>query len=99
MMSLGWVIAGTIGQLLLAFFLFMVVVFSAAGIANGSNLDKFQSSVLDFSIYALPSVCIICACIVLYLFHADASASSYWWYAVPLVVTALYLAYAISLNH
>jgi hypothetical protein len=98
MMSLGWVIAGTVGQMFLGFFLLMLVIFSAAGIANGNDLAPHETGILDFSIFALPSLCAICACIVLYLYHVDAGASSYWWYAVPVVAAALYLIYAIHLN-
>lgn len=97
-MSLGWVIAGTIGQLCLAVFLWMVVIFSSAGIVNGHTLDKFQSGILDVSMFALPSVCVISAGIVLYLFHSDAGAAAYWWYAAPFATAALYLIYAVSLN-
>jgi hypothetical protein len=98
MMSLGWVIAGTVGQLALGGFLFMFVIFSAAGIVNDHALEPYQKSILDFSILALPAVCFISACIVLYLYHIDASASSYWWYAVPVMAAALYLIYAVHLN-
>lgn len=98
-MSLGWVIAGTAGQVLLGVFLFMVVIFSGAGIVNGHNLSPFQTGILNFSMYALPALCVISACVVLYLYHIDGSASSYWWYAVPVIAAAVYLIYAIHLNN
>ena len=60
-MSSGWLILGTIGQLLLAYFLFMVVVFSGAGIANGNNLGKLQLMLLNLSMYVLPAVCVLSA--------------------------------------
>ncbi|MEP6897848.1 MAG: hypothetical protein ABI870_04905 [Rhodanobacter sp.] len=98
-MSFGWVLLGTMGQLMLAYFLFMVVVFSAGGIANGARLGKFHSGMLTLSIYLLPALCLVSAGIVLYLHGHAGSAASYWWYAMPLAATALYLAYAIALSH
>lgn len=97
-MSLGWVIAGTVGELALGGFLVMFVIFSAAGIANNRTLEPYQNGILNFSIFALPASCFISAGIVLYLFHIDASVSSYWWYAVPVTAAALYLIYAVHLN-
>lgn len=94
-MSSGWLILGTIVQLVLACFLFMVVVFSAAGMANAS---RFQLAVLNLSMYALPALCILSAGVVLYLYRHGGSAASYWWYALPLAATVLYLVYAISVN-
>lgn len=97
-MTLGWIIFGTIAQLMLGFFLFMLVVFSAAGIGNGGHLDRFQLTLLNLSMIVLPAVCILSAGVVLYLYKHGGSALSYWWYALPLAVTSLYLVYAISLS-
>jgi hypothetical protein len=97
-MSLKGVILGTLLQMMLAYFFFMVVVFSAAGIANGGGLSRFQTAVLDMSIYALPATCLASAGIVFYLYKSGGGPSSYWWYAAPLAALALYLVYAISLN-
>lgn len=66
-MSLGWVITGTLGQLVLGVFLFMLVAFSGGGIANGNTVRKFQLGVLDFSMPVLPISCALSAGIVLYL--------------------------------
>lgn len=98
-MSFGWTLFGTIAQLLLAYFLFMVVVFSAAGIANGSQLGKLQLGILNLSIFLLPALCVLSAAIVVYLHRHGGSAASYGWYAMPLAATALYLGYAIILGH
>jgi hypothetical protein len=96
--SLGWGIAGTVGQLMLGAFLIMFVIFSGAGIANNHTPVKFQTGILNFLIIGLPFLCFISACIVLYLYHTNSSAFSYWWYFVPLMVAALYLIYAVYLN-
>lgn len=98
-MSLTWTILGTIFQLLLAYFLFMVVVFSAAGIGNGAQLDKLQLNILNLSMYVLPAMCAVSAGIVVYLHRHGGSAACYWWYAMPLAATVLYLVYAVVLGH
>ncbi|OOG55443.1 hypothetical protein [Rhodanobacter sp. C03] len=97
-MSSGWLIFGTIAQLMLAYFLFMVVVFSAAGMGNTASLGRLQLAILNLSMYVLPALCVLSAGIVLYLYKHGASAASYWWYALPLAATALYLIYVISFS-
>jgi len=98
-MSFGWTLLGTIAQLMLAYFLFMVVVFSAGGVASDSHLGRLQMSILNLSMYALPAACVVSAGIVVYLHRHGGSAMSYWWYAMPLAVTALYVGYVIALGH
>ena len=88
---------GTLTQLMLAYFLFMVVVFSAGGIANGASLGKLQLGILNLSMYFLPALCVLSAVIVVYLHRHGGSVKSYWWYAMPLVGAGLYLSYAICL--
>lgn len=97
-MSSGWLIFGTIAQLMLAYFLFMVVVFSAAGMSNTASLGRLPLVILNLSMYVLPALCVLSAGIVLYLYKHGGSAASYWWYALPLVALAVYLIYAIGLN-
>lgn len=97
-MSFGWTLVGTIAQLMLALFLFMLVVFSASGIANGVSLGKLQLGILNASMFVLPALCVLSAIIVLYLQWNGGSAVSYGWYAMPLAATALYVIYAIILS-
>jgi hypothetical protein len=97
-MSLGWVVAGTIMQLVLGFFMLLITIFAGAGISNGRKLSKFQTDVLTYSIYALPAICFISACIVIYLYYHDASALSYWWHVVSPIVAVAYFAFAVKLN-
>ncbi|GLQ52334.1 hypothetical protein ACFFJT_01345 [Dyella flava] len=96
-MSFGWTVLGTITQLVLAYFLFMVVVFSAGGIANAAPLGKLHLGILNFSMYLLPALCVLSAVVVMYLQRHGGSVKSYWWYALPLAATGLYLVYAIAL--
>jgi hypothetical protein len=97
-MSFGWTVVGTIAQLMLALFLFMLVVFSASGIANAASLGKFQLGILNVSMYVLPALCVVSALIVLYLQRHGGGVVSYWWYTMPLAATGLYLVYAIVLG-
>jgi hypothetical protein len=94
-MSLEWLIAGTIGQLMLGMFLFMLTIFGGAGAADhasraGKQLSLLQSLVIDWSIYTLPALCFISAGIVVYLYKNGGGALSYYWYLPPIVVAILY---------
>jgi hypothetical protein len=96
-MSIGCTLLGTFGQLMLAYLLFMLVAFSAGGIANGGQFHRFQMKILNLSLFVLPGACALSAVIVLCLHWGGGSAQSYWWYAVPLAATVLYLVYFQSL--
>lgn len=98
-MSFGWTLTGTIFQLVLAYMLFMLVAFSGGGLVSGRSFSKLQIGVLDLSIYLLPALCVLSACIVIYLHWHGGGAMSYAWYAMPLVATALYVAYVTVLSH
>lgn len=97
-MTLGWVIAGTIGQLMLGMICFLLVAFSAAGIANGSSLTKVQMAVLNIALYLLPISCFFSAGYVAYQYYCDATINAYSWYLLPIPFIILYFAYAIRLN-
>lgn len=97
-MSLGWVVAGTIGQIMLAYHLFLLTVFSAGGITNGRQLNKFHTRLLNVSLHGLPAACVGSAAIVLSLHVMGAGPAAYWWYGVPVGLAAGYLVYAGYLN-
>ena len=94
-MTLGWTLAGTAAQLVLALLLFMMVVFSAGGIANGIVLGRVQMAIFNLCVYVLPATCVLSAGIVVYLHLRGGGVSSYGWYAMPFGAVALYLAYAV----
>jgi hypothetical protein len=98
-MSIGWTLLGTFGQLMLAFYLFMLVAFSAGGLVNGGNFRRAQTRLLDLSLFVLPGTCALSAVIVLFLHWHGATAKSYAWYALPLGAKALYLIYFRILVH
>jgi hypothetical protein len=95
-MTVGWTLAGSLAQLMLALFLFMMVVFSAAGIGNGVVLGKLQLAIFNLWVFVLPALCVVSAGVVVYLHMHGAGASSYWWYAMPLAAAAVYFAYAVA---
>lgn len=97
-MTFGWILLGTLGQLMLALFLFMLVAFSAGGLGAGARLGKTELRILNLSIYLLPALCVLSAAIVVGLYLRGGSAASYGWYALPLVGAALYIAYAVRLG-
>jgi hypothetical protein len=97
-MSLPWIILGTIAQLMLALFLFMLVVFSGGGLVTGNKFSKIQMDILNLSMFVLPGACIVSVVVVWMLYWHGAGVSAYWWYALPLAATGAYLAYAISLG-
>ncbi len=97
-MSFGWTLAGTILQLMLANFLFMLVAFSGGGLASGGSLGKRRLGVLNLSLFLLPGLCVLSACIVIFLHWRGGGAISYAWYALPLVATAFYVVYVTVLS-
>jgi len=96
-MSFGWTLAGTILQLMLANFLFMLVAFSGGGLASGNSLGKRRIGILNLSLFLLPALCALSACIVIWL-HWRGGAISYAWYALPLVATVFYVGYVTALG-
>lgn len=95
-MSLVWGVIGLILQLFLAYFLFMLVVYSAGGVANGEALTRWQTAIFDGSMFVLPSLCLGSAALVIYGYRAGWSAHAYWWYAVPIVAATGYVLYTLS---
>lgn len=98
-MSIVWVIIGSFLQLCLALFLFMLVVFSGGGIANGSSLGPVQLKIINLSMYLLPSICLLSAGIVIYQYLKGGSAYSYSWYALPVLATFFYFFYVNNLQN
>jgi len=95
-MSLVWVVIGTIFQLCLAGFLFMLVMFSAGGIESTNTLTKVQSWIFTVSVYLLPALCLISAWLVIHSYRSGGGSDAYWWYAMPIVGAVTYGIYALS---
>lgn len=94
-MSIKWIIAGTIAQLMLGAFLFMFAVFGSAGALDhanraGKQLSWLQAIVIDWSIYTLPAFCLAGAGIVFYCYKNGGGAVSYCWHLLPIIATTAY---------
>ena len=92
-MSLTGIIVGSIAQLCLAMFLFMLAAFAGGGMANGRHLSDLQMKVLNIAIYLLPFLCLISAGIVLYCYTKGGTPGVYWWYSMPIVGAVIYCIY------
>ena len=92
-MTLGWVIAGTIGQVLLAYMLFLLSVFGFSAVSNTHRTTRLDTAILDSALYAVPASCVLSAVIVIGLYRAGAGTSAYLWYAAPVLLFAGYLLY------
>lgn len=97
-MTWGWVVVGTLAQLILGLFLFMLVVFSASSMDGVGKLARVHSKILTLSLFGLPATCVVSAGMLIHLYRSGGGPSSWWWHAVPLAAAAVYLAYAIGLG-
>lgn len=97
-MSFGWTLTGTIFELVLAYLLFMLAAFAGGGFASGGSLSKRQLGILDLALFLLPGLCLFSACVVIVLHWFGGSTASYAWYALPLLATAIYMAYLKSMS-
>lgn len=92
-MSLGWVFFGTLFQLMLAFFLFMMGAFAGGAVVNGTDVSKFKLRVVTFSLYVLPALCLIRTGLVIHFYSGGGTADAYWWYAMPVISAVFFLWY------
>ncbi len=97
-MSLVWVVVGSILQLFLAYFLFMLVAFSPAGAASGEPLVRWQMAIFNGAMYVLPGLCLVSAALVIYGYRTGWSAQAYWWFALPIVAATGFVLYALSVG-
>lgn len=92
-MTLGWVVAGTIGQVLLAYMLFLLGVFGFSAVGNVNRLTPFDSSVLTSALYTVPASCVLSAVVVIGLYHSGSGEMAYLWYAAPILLFSAYCLY------
>ncbi|GAA6170264.1 hypothetical protein [Sessilibacter corallicola] len=89
-MSVLWIIIGTIFQLMLSMFIFMLAAVVGGSFANGNNLSESKLKVLNLSLFVLPGLCIVAAGIVIYQFFSGGTNNSYFWYGLPIIGVMLY---------
>ncbi|HBH37337.1 MAG TPA: hypothetical protein DDX06_03015 [Curvibacter sp.] len=97
-MSLFWVVCSVVAQLSLAFMLFMLVAFSAGGIANAGGVSPRDMLVLNAALYVLPLLCLVGAGLIIHGYLSGASARSYWWHLLPIPAVIAYIVFALSLS-
>lgn len=97
-MSLFWVVCSVVAQLSLAFMLFLLVAFSASGIANEGSASERAMLVLNASLYALPLLCLVSAGLMVHGYLSGGSARTYWWHVLPIPPAMAYLVFALSLS-
>ncbi|MET4570994.1 hypothetical protein ABIE04_003376 [Rhodanobacter soli] len=66
-MTWGWVVVGTLAQLMLGLFLFMLVVFSASSMDGVGKLAGVHSKILALSLFGLPATCVVSAGMLIHL--------------------------------
>ncbi|PSF04538.1 hypothetical protein C7H09_19345 [Marinobacter fuscus] len=93
-MSPGLVFAGTLGQITLAYLLFMVAVFGFSAVSNTHRPTPLDSRILDSAFYILPGSCLLSAVAVIGLYWAGASSRAYLWYTAPVILFLIYCIYA-----
>src|SRR5690554_1597948 len=83
-------------QLMLAPISFLLVIFSAAGLANSDTLTKLQSLVLDTSLLALPAIPLLTALILAILRATQSKHYHLAWNLISIVSITIYVIYALS---
>lgn len=86
-------------QCMLGGFLLMFVGFSACGIGNCRKLRKWQEYLLGACMVIVPGSSAVVAVWQIVLYCKDLPGLLWWQQALPAGVGALYLLFAIVLNH
>ncbi|MGO3406219.1 hypothetical protein [Marinomonas sp.] len=94
-MPLMWVVIGTFVQLGLGAYMVIASIFAGGAVAQHHALTPFDDQVLSSSFFVLPLSFVITAIIVLVQYWKGGSVASFWWYAVPWGVVALYVIYCL----
>lgn len=97
-MSLPALIIGVLAQITFAGLQGLIVVFSAAAIANQSELTPFQDRLLATLMLLLPGISLATAGLLVVGYLNSAAWLSNLWHLLPLVAFGLYLLFAFSLS-
>ncbi len=90
-MKLWLVWAGSFWLGSLAMMAFMLAAFAGGGIANGGRAGAWGLRFLDFSLLALPALCIVAMVMLWVAYSKDWGTAHYWWNAFPLPFLFAYL--------
>ncbi|MER0040874.1 hypothetical protein [Pseudomonas sp. MGal98] len=97
-MSLPALIIGVFAQLFFAGLQGLIVVFSAAAIANNSELTPFQDRLLSSLMLLLPGLSLATAGLLVVGYLNSAPWLSNFWHLLPVAAFGLYLLFALGLN-
>ncbi|WP_156170376.1 hypothetical protein [Luteimonas sp. FCS-9] len=95
-MPLWMLIVGCVVLVGLVGFQFMLTVFVGGALANRADPTPFQMSLLDLSIWGLPGLTLVVLGVLIALYVAKSPWLSVWWFAVPVVATAVFAGWAMS---
>lgn len=93
-MSIWALLGGLMLQLMLGYFLFMVVVFWACGLGNGRTFPAWQTRLLDLSMLLMPGSCAVVMMWLAWRYFSDLPALSWWWHALPVGVLGIFTLFA-----
>ena len=97
-MSFWALILGIFFQMFLAGFQMLMVIFSAASIANSNELSLLEHKIFNGSIIVLPLVSIVIAVCLLIIYFSGSALYSHWVHLVPVALFATYMVYALSFS-
>lgn len=97
-MSLTALIIGVLAQITFAGLQGLVVVFSAAAIANHSELTPFQDRLLSSLMLLLPGLSLATAGLLVVGYLSSAPWLSNLWHLLPVMAFGLYLLFALGLS-
>lgn len=94
-MSLGGLIAGVIAQCMLAGVQGMLGIFAIASIFDRRTLNAVEQAVLPHCFWLLPAVPLAVATLLVIAWFVRPTLLSYWWHALPVLTSGLFLVYAM----
>ncbi|MFP2962129.1 hypothetical protein ACLEPN_31200 [Myxococcus sp. 1LA] len=97
-MSMVGLVVGVVAQLMFAFVLFMLVVFSAGGTLNNRELTPLQGHILDHCMWLVPGSSVVTAALLVVGHLTRASWLSHAWHLLPVATAGVYVAYVSALG-
>ncbi|WP_058834977.1 hypothetical protein [Luteimonas abyssi] len=94
-MSIWGLIAGVFAQCTLAGIQGMLGIFAIASIVDRRTLNAVEQAVLPHCFWLLPAVPLAVAGLLVVAWFVRPGLLSYWWHALPLLTSGLFLVYAM----
>lgn len=83
-------------QLSFAGFATMLVIFASAGIANGHEISEFQNLIFTAFLFLIPVSSLLVIPSVVYVALKKPTKKVYRYHFIPVVLTLLFLVYAVQ---